>query len=210
MPFLRNDPSLLAAFRAGERSALEAVYRHYVRGIDCYLGALSHRSGAKELRQPSVVQDLLQDVFLRAFADSARKSYDAQQDFAPYLRAVARNCFFDALRSRRGEVSVALVELISPCDHASFSDDEYDPNVLATLERYLGDLRPNLREVYEQRFVLGRSQEAACDALGISRRSLRTLEERLRRGLRRSLLLAGLLHISSRFAVGAMAAPSRE
>jgi len=49
--------------------------------------------------------------------------------------------------------------------------------------------------VYEQRFELGVTQEAACKTLGVSRRSLRTLEDRLRRGLRKSLALAGLLRL---------------
>jgi hypothetical protein len=47
--------------------------------------------------------------------------------------------------------------------------------------------------VYRQRFVLGHSQDEASAALGLSRRQLRTAEQRLRNGLRRALLLAGLL-----------------
>jgi hypothetical protein len=42
--------------------------------------------------------------------------------------------------------------------------------------------------------VSGVSQDAACLKLGISRRTLRTGEDRLRTGLRKALQLAGLLH----------------
>jgi len=203
MPLLRNDPTLLRAFRAGERSALETVYRHYVRGLDVYLRALSHRSGMPELRQASAVQDLLQDVFMRVFAAGARHAYDERRDFAPYLRAVARNSFVDALRKRQGERSLSAEDL-TPCAlEPSYPTADYEGQVLATLELYLDDISPDLRAVYEQRFVLGRSQQAACDSLGVTRRSLRTLEDRLRRGLRKSLLLAGLLYIDTPFSVGA-------
>lgn len=203
MPLLRNDPQLLRAFRAGERAALEAVYCHYVRSIDVYLRALSHRSGAPELRQASAVQDLLQDVFMRVFADGAREAYDEQRDFAPYVRAIARNSFVDALRKRRGEASISTDDLALCALEPSCPTADYDGQVLATLELYLDDISPDLRAVYEQRFVLGRSQQAACDTLGVTRRSLRTLEDRLRRGLRKSLLLAGLLYIDTPFSVGA-------
>lgn len=203
MPLFRNDPVLLGAFRAGERAALETVYRHYVRSIDVYIRALSHRSGTPELRQASVVQDLLQDVFMRAFADGARQAYDERRDFAPYLRAIARNSFVDALRKRQGEKRFSAEELALCSLAPSYPAADYEREVLATLELYLDDISPDLRAVYEQRFVLGCSQQAACDTLGVTRRSLRTLEDRLRRGLRKSLLLAGLLYIDTPFSVGA-------
>ena len=204
MPLLRNDPQLLRAFRAGERAALAAVYRHYVRSVDVYLRALSHRSGTPELRQASAIQDILQDVFMRVFADGARQAYDERRDFAPYLRAVARNSFVDTLRKRQGEKALSAEDLALCALEPSYPTADYERQVLATLEIYLDDISPDLRAVYEQRFVLGRSQQAACDTLGVTRRSLRTLEDRLRRGLRRSLLLAGLLYIDTPFSVGAL------
>ncbi len=192
MTLLRTDPELLAAFRAGERRALETVYRGYVRQLDGHIRALARAAGSTELSQATVVQDLLQEAFIRAFSTGARHAYDQNRDFLPYLKAIARNCFVDALRKRKSELPAPEVSLPEPSENF-VSEEPYEPEVLAALEAYLVDLPAALRGVYQQRFVLGRSQVVACAALGLSRRSLRTQEEHLRRGLRKMLLLAGLL-----------------
>ena len=70
-------------------------------------------------------------------------------------------------------------------------------------------LQPELRGVYEERFERGLSQTETSERLGLSRRALRTLETHLRRGLRKSLLMAGLLRDASHFPLGALE-PSRE
>jgi RNA polymerase sigma factor (sigma-70 family) len=194
MPLLRNDPQLLAAFRAGERSALETVYRFYARPLESYFCALARRSAVAAFSHSGAIQDLLQEAFIRAFSYSARQSYDASRDFSPYIKAIARNAFVDALRKRKHEIPFEEHEEALTLDEVRV-DADYEPEVLAVLEAYLGQLSPDLRGVYEQRFELGLTQEAACRTLGVSRRSLRTLEEQLRRGLRRTLSLAGLLRV---------------
>jgi RNA polymerase sigma factor (sigma-70 family) len=207
MPLLRNDRALLAAFRDGRRAALETVYRYYVRSVDTYLRSLARGAGAPELSQASVIQDLLQDVFLRAFSGSARAAYDGQRDYAPYLKTIARNSFVDLLRKRRTELMLVTEDApLALTPEQSVEGPDSDPRVLAVLEAYVRDLSPELREVYEKRFLLGLTQDSACQMLGLSRRSLRTQEDRLRRGLRKSLLLAGLLHDSDSFALGALQA----
>jgi RNA polymerase sigma factor (sigma-70 family) len=193
MPLFRNTPQLLVAFREGTPAALENVYRYYVRPLDGYLRALARVVGAPDLSQPSAVADLLQEVFIRAFSTNSRMAYDGLREFAPYLNTIARNCFFDALRKRRKEVLIAPEDLPLTADDATDQLAGYDPKVVAVLDAYLSELPPRLKGIYEQRFERGLSQEAACETLGVSRRTLRTGEEHLRRGLRKALLLAGAL-----------------
>jgi RNA polymerase sigma factor (sigma-70 family) len=193
MPLVRNSPQLLADFRAGKPAALETIYRHYVRGVDIYLRALARSAGSAELAQPSAIADILQEVFIRAFSLNARRAYDGLRDFGPYLNTIARNCFIDALRRGKKERLLGLADSATALEEVPTSTQEqYEPVVIAVLESYLSDLPAPLRGVYEQRFELGVSQAAACDKLGISRRSLRTAEEHLRNGLRKALLLAGV------------------
>ncbi|HKO50537.1 MAG TPA: sigma-70 family RNA polymerase sigma factor [Polyangiaceae bacterium] len=193
MPMLRNTPQLLFDFRAGMPAALETVYRHYVRAVDSYLRALARSAGSPELSQPSAVADMLQEVFIRAFSPNARQAYDGLRDFGPYLNTIARNCFIDALRRGKKERSLGLHDSAVALEDLPIStQDQYEPVIIAVLDSYLSELPAPLRGVYEQRFELGVSQQAACGKLGISRRSLRTAEERLRNGLRRALLLAGV------------------
>jgi RNA polymerase sigma factor (sigma-70 family) len=198
MPLFHDVPGLLVAFREGKSEALSTVYRHYVRAVDGYLRALARRAGTPDLCQASAIADLLQEVFIRAFSPSARLAYDGLRDFGPYLNTIARNCFIDTLRKRRIEVPLGIEDLEAGPASASGLDD-YDPKVVAVLEAYLRNLSAPEKRVYELRFVEGRSQEAACEALGMSRRSLRTSEERLRKGLRKALFMAGILYEAQSF-----------
>ncbi len=187
MPLLREDPELLSAFRAGERHALGRIYRFYARDIERYLRALARETGAGDLAQTDRISDLIQQAFVNAFGRRARHSYDAERPFTPYLKRIARNCFIDALRKRRRERLIPPESI--PLDEPDGFDarEGFDPRALQILERYLAALSEPLLQVYEERFVRARSQADACEALGLSRGQLRTLENRLRTGLRRAL-----------------------
>lgn len=71
-------------------------------------------------------------------------------------------------------------------------DISCDPKITAVLTDYIRELAPPLESVYQQRFVLGRSQVQASSALGLSRGAIRIREDRLRRGLRKALVRAGI------------------
>jgi RNA polymerase sigma factor (sigma-70 family) len=186
------DRDLLSAFRRGQREALERVYRLHVRTIESYLRALVRRAGSRDLGQPSAMADLLQEVFARAFSDRARQAYDGVRDYGGYLGTIARNCVIDQLRMRGREVLTDGSDHWFEASAATDRDDDHDPQVTTVLTAYLADLQPPLQAVYEQRFVRGCSQEEASATLGLSRRSLRTAEEHLRRGLRKALVRAGI------------------
>lgn len=194
MSFFEENPELLGPFREGRRDVLERLYRLQIRGVERYVHSLSRAAGTRELVQPGALADLLQDVFIRAFSPSARAGYDGVRRYTPYLAAIARNCFVDALRARGREVLKSPDDLRLDLDEVgSEPDPPCDPQVRALLSTYIDELPPPLAGVYEQRFVLGRSQDEASEALGLSRRQLRTGEEHLRSGLRRAIQRAGLL-----------------
>lgn len=195
-PF-HGDPELLVAFRRGER--LDVVYRHYVGSLKGYFRVLARRAGARELAEESVTQDLAQEAFLRVFSARSREAYDGVRDFGPYLRTIARNCFVDLLRRRRAERQLPP-ETSAVLDDATGARSEPDER-LALLVDYLANVAPPLKRVYEHRYVLGLSQESTSRALGLSRRSLRTLETRLCGDFRKVLLRRELLAASSRRAL---------
>ncbi len=188
MTLLPHDRALLQAFRRGDRRALERTYRHYEPNVERYLRTFAFRLGAHELCQYGVLADLRQDVFVKAFQESSRQSYDGLRPFGPYLRRIAKNRFLDALRARRKETPLSR-ELPSPCE----APDEFglpraqDPRMLHVCRAYVAKLPRGLRAVYEQRFVLGRSQLEAARNLELTRAQLRTREGRLHQGLRKAL-----------------------
>ena len=181
---------LLRAYQAGNREALERIYRQYARLVQSYL---SGRVSAGD-----EVADIVQEVFIRAFSEGARAKYDGTRDYGPFLRVMARNVFIDLARRSRREVAVGSEVLeVMMCRAA----DEAAPNSLvsmATLSieivtEYVRTLEPELKSTYEQRFVRARTQHEAAAALGISRQTLRTRERKLLAGLRRRLQRAGIL-----------------
>lgn len=198
---------MLVPFRDGHREALERVYRAYVRSVDRYIRAMARATGHAEVGQPSAVADLIQDVFVRAFAPSARLSYDGLRDYGAYLITIAKHCVVDALRARGREVLHADESALTHLqEHAESAEASLDPRVLAALTDYIRTLPANLARVYELRFGQGESQEVVCLALACSRRSLRTMEGHLRAGLRKALVKAGI----SLRELGASKAPAWE
>jgi RNA polymerase sigma-70 factor, ECF subfamily len=194
MSFFDQNPHLLGAFRAGRRDVLSRVYRAYFTGVERYVHSLCRAAGTHEAIDPHALDDVLQDVFIRAFSPNARRAYDGIRPYGPYLSAIARNCFIGAMRASGREVLKAPHQLQLELDDASSqSEPTRDPHVRTLVANYLEKLPPSLTNVYEQRFVLGHSQDVACQTLGLSRRQLRTEEERLRGGLRRALQRAGVL-----------------
>ena len=193
---VRDDPELLRAYREGRREAFERIYRAYVRIVDRQLGALARAGGHPTLAQPSAIADLLQEVIVRAFSPSARRGYDGLRDFGPYLTTIARNCFVDTLRVQGREVPKDPNELAVVVDDdpagSGAPDGWCDAKTLGVLTEFVKGLPADLQGIYQQRFVLGQSQEQASAELGLSRRAIRTGESRLRKGLRKALVQAGI------------------
>jgi len=163
-----DKPELLRAFRAGERDALERVYWAYVDAV-----AQVARYGARLGERAAVTGapredwgDLVQETFSRAFGERARLAYDGLRPYRPYLLTICRNLLAEGARRRGGALPA---------------------HELAVVEKYVAGLEARLAAVYRQRYIAGATQEEAARALGLSRQQLRTLEEKLRRGLRRAL-----------------------
>jgi len=188
MPLFLTDPVLLRRFRDGHPDALERVYRFFVVGVERYIRTLAQVTHHPELAQPCAVADLRQDVFVRAFSGTARHSYDGIRGYGPYLRTIARNCLLDRQREQRREVLKNPHELAAMLeDRTCASEKVVDPTQLAALARYTADLPASLRSIYEQRFVMGRSQREVSIFLGLTRRSVRTAETHLRRSIKRAV-----------------------
>jgi RNA polymerase sigma factor (sigma-70 family) len=184
-----DDPSLLAGFRGGCPQALARLYRYYAPAMSLYLRSLAYRSAAPELGQDSALADLVQEVFVRAFAPAARARYTPAAGLRAYLYTVARHCLVDLLRKRRHEILMENAGALN--DVAGRAVDPWHDSGTARragiVSSYLAVLPVPLKQLYELRFVLGLSQEQASRALCLSRRRVRTLEGHLYRGLRRVL-----------------------
>jgi DNA-directed RNA polymerase specialized sigma24 family protein len=68
--------------------------------------------------------------------------------------------------------------------------DWFSSGVIDVVEKYVAGLERPLRELHHSRYVVGKSQREAAESLGLSRQNVRTLEERLKSGLRAALVEA--------------------
>jgi RNA polymerase sigma factor (sigma-70 family) len=209
MSFLRLHPELLQRFRAGERDALEQVYRAYLPRLSKLIrrGFVVSASG---IGIPGVtggdeLADVLQEVFTRAFQGNARNAYDGCRDYAPYLATIARNLLVSRHRRQTRELLAF--------DPASLGEDDVidggdsalpwmDAESLEITRGYVSALREPIRAVHTARYVQALSQRDAAKQLGLSRPKLRKLESRLRLGLQQLLMQAGL-HPEAQSAAGA-------
>jgi RNA polymerase sigma-70 factor (ECF subfamily) len=187
----REDPELLRQFRRGEQRALERVYRTYVDRVEALVRhgfVLAQRGVRISGVGVADLADLIQEVFARAFSERARLGFDGVREYGPYVATIARNVLIDWARKHKREIVMPeLAELEAPDDG---EPEPIDPAVLAVVERYLAALPPELRGLYEQRYVLNLSQEEAARNLGLKRQQLRTREKKLRKGLARALRAA--------------------
>jgi RNA polymerase sigma-70 factor (ECF subfamily) len=194
MSLLAERRELLDRFKAGERRALEEVYRHYAPEIAAFLQrGFTFSSSGRVLRfvgyrQPFDLDNALQETFARAFRASARVGYDGLNPYKNYLLAIARNLVLDELRSREVAMSPFLETLDAP-SAAATEAEEGTQGEQELLRRELGQLYasfvarldPRERTFFCHRFEEQRTQVDAGGASGLSHMQARTLEKKLRR-----------------------------
>src|SRR5688572_479655 len=111
LSLLTDDRLLLTRFRAGERSSMEIVFRHYAPQLSALVArGLSTRGG--RIRPPSPFKGgaVVQEAFARAFTEKARGSYDGASDYLQYLAAIARNELLNQQRDREDLTEAPAIE----------------------------------------------------------------------------------------------------
>ena len=185
---------LLAGFRAGDRAALDEVYRTHadsiVRVVAMALRRYKGGGPSAWVTASADLPDLVQEVFARAFDPRTRRSFDGSREYGPFLAQIARNVTVDYLRRRGRQASVDLEQVFATLDTQAVPDptaDFADRQTMDRVARYLRQLPPDLQRAHDMLYVRGLSEREAAAALGIGRQVIRTLGARLREGLRRAL-----------------------
>jgi RNA polymerase sigma factor (sigma-70 family) len=199
---LEDQLDLWHRFREGDPAALGRVYEDYRGEVRRLAKRGFTLKGARLLRIPGLrdqeaLNDTVQEVFTKAFSERARRAYDGQRPYAPYLLQITRNVRIDQERRRWREVLVA--DWLSPPPEASaklafplITPREQTPEGMLCRERtrlkillLLASLDPALQRLYALRFVEELSQDQAARQMSVTRRHARTLEKRVFEGVRR-------------------------
>jgi len=217
--YLAKNKELLARFKAGQRDALDNVYRHYQPGLTSFLRkGFTFRSGKgqfyfKGIMDPSDLKSAVQEVFRRAFEAKALASYNGINSFTNWVLAIGRNMVINQFRNRE----IAFSHYISASDsrsHLTIMDDEVTEEFTGILygraskqqdsqfehaelkgliEEFMEELCPDDRMLLVYRFAEGRGQEETAKLIGSTRMKIRTAETKVRNRLRAFLRHSGYL-----------------
>jgi RNA polymerase sigma factor (sigma-70 family) len=193
-----QDSALLAAYRAGETWAFEAIYRRYVESVRCFLrGGFSFASQGRMCRFRGAgagvdLDGIVQEVFARVFAPATRANYDGERPFKNYAFSIAKNLVLRELGRRERVSALDHTEAAeaAPSSHRVASGllpEQHSPEKLtadAQLSAITGQFVASLtgveRDLFEQRFVVGATQEAAAETMGVTRARVKSVEADLR------------------------------
>jgi RNA polymerase sigma factor (sigma-70 family) len=206
---LDTDPELLHRFREGDRSALDCVYYAHCADVLRLVrqGFVLRGPPPVHIRglvDPDEQQDVVQEVFAKAFSPSARHSYDGWRPYRPFLLQIARNVRIDYERRRWREVPLLDVtgtgsNAATMVAHLLTSPSEQAPDELLDRERtkstaafLFAQLDPESQRFALLRFVDDLSQDEVARKMVVTRRRVRTLEGRVRRGMKRRLRVEAL------------------
>jgi RNA polymerase sigma-70 factor (ECF subfamily) len=184
-----TEREMLAKLRGGDRRAFDYVYRTFAARVETWIRRAGRPGRSRPTTGTEDVDDLVQEVFMRAFRSLSRGQYDGLRPLGPYLHGIITNMLVDRARRGRREIPTDF----GPNREGETMEDREiggchsDPSFLRSVDVFLASASTDLRAVYAERFVAGRSQRDAAVALGVTRQRLRTLEQRLKQGLRRML-----------------------
>jgi len=159
-----SDEALASAAQGGNSAAFDSLIRRHYGTVFAVAYA--------RLGKPEAAEDLVQEVFLRAWLNIA--SLRANARFAPWVTLMARNLAVDW--QRRGESRSRLVSLVPLEEHVDAMTDPgtNDPRDAASAQqerelaaKALALLPPDLREVAILHYTEGLSKSEISRRLGV-------------------------------------------
>lgn len=156
-----TDESIAARVQAGQTQAFEEL-------VDRYQDKLI-RYGRKFLLTPDDAEDIVQDVFIKAYENI--QSFDSSRRFSPWIYRIAHNEFVNNLKKKQARRTVfefdidTLFPYLAAPDTADSATLERD--LRQTLESHLLQLDPKYREPLILYYLEGMDYKEISDILQI-------------------------------------------
>jgi len=174
-----TDDQLVTRVANGDAAALETLYDRYVR--QCFGLAL------RLVGEPQLAEEIVQEVFLKLWAQPSR--YSAQKgQFISWLLSLVHHRSIDELRRRsRTEVTLDAPETgnllnTEPNPEPEPGEQVWVAEQQRVVRRALAGIPENQRQVLELAYFGGLSQSEIAEKLG---QPLGTVKTRMRSGLQR-------------------------
>ena len=121
-----TDEMLMVRYQRGERKAFAELVRRHNRPIYNFV--------LRQLRVPSIAEDVTQDVFMRLVQNAAEFKHEAR--FLTWLYTIARNLCIDQLRKLAHRRHASLDQPASDnLEGKTLGDQVADPNPMLSAER---------------------------------------------------------------------------
>jgi RNA polymerase sigma-70 factor (ECF subfamily) len=156
------DTFILAQARAGNRDAFRAIVERHSRAV--------FRVAYRVTGNEQDAEDVVQDTFLKAYAELAR--FESRSGLGTWLHRIAANCAIDLLRKRPrktvshdDEDAAPLVERLASTD-AGPERLAQGRQMRARLDEAMADLTPLERAAFTLRHLEQQSIDDIAEALG--------------------------------------------
>ena len=211
---LPENRALLDAYRRADPEAFERLYHSYVSEVASLLRrGFQFSSEGRQLQfvgydHPDDLQDALQETFLLAFDQSARRGYNGLNPFGNYVLGIARNvvlgrfrkdlsrlsCFkslepIDAENSDQAAVSAGLssaAAFVAPDKATSNSE------IRKLMQSFVSQLTEQQKQIVKYYFIDHLSQESTAEKMDLNRNRVRKQIRSIRRKLWRRIRKEGL------------------
>lgn len=204
---LHKDPHWLAGYRRGDADALQRVFDSHSDELQKLLttGMVTKSEGKRvriRIQDPDERDEVINEVFARAFSVATRRNYRGVAPFFPYLCRICRNVVVDRFHESRRERALFRSDNVdSPSGGFALSEQAADwqsgptslgrsPEMsaartqLATaLQAFMTTLTDEERELMRLYYEDDASQRTAAERLGIDRNRVRYLVTGVRRRL---------------------------
>jgi RNA polymerase sigma-70 factor (ECF subfamily) len=180
-----TDKILWDAMRAGDKSALETIYRSHVDSL--------YRYGLKIAQDPGLTEDAIQDLFIKLW--NRRESLGPTDNIKNYLFTSLRRTIYRSRKSR--SVSTDPQELKAQETAETFEDflisEEISAENAQKLKKALLEISERQREVIYLRYYQNMDYDEICDVMGITYQGARNMLFKAVKNLKKHLFLPFLL-----------------
>ena len=149
---------LIKEFQQKDVKAFEALYDMY---CDSMLGVINNI-----LRDEEISQEVLQDVFMKAWNNS--ESYSAKKGrFFTWILNIARNAAIDKTRSKSYKKNIGNIDLQSFADLIPSNENLDDKTDAIGIAKYVNALADKCKQVIELIYFMGYTQKETSESLDI-------------------------------------------
>ena len=210
----KNNPDKVELFKSADRETFTWVYRTYVDEVAKMLtGGFTFSSGGDRVRfagyrRPYHLQEAIQETFLKAFGESARRNYDGDRPYAPYLMQIAKNVVIDGFRKE--SLDRSLFVTIGHLTYENETEDEAigrlgqqqggSPEDLAAknqihvlVRSFVESLGPDDRQIVSEHLAGDASQAEIAETMKVDRNEIRRRIKGIREALLRHLKTHGAI-----------------